>query len=65
MSIAEKVFEAVKALPDQQAAEVLDFAERLKAKQAKERRQQLDEFFKPYQTDLGNFKFDRDEANAR
>jgi hypothetical protein len=33
-------------LPDQQAAEVLYFAERLKAKQAKERRQQLDEFFK-------------------
>lgn len=32
MSIAEKVFEAVKALPEQQAAEVLSFAEGLKAK---------------------------------
>jgi len=30
--IAEKVFEAVKALPEQQAAEVLDFAEFLQAK---------------------------------
>lgn len=30
--IAEKVFEAVKALPEQQAAEVLDFAEFLRAK---------------------------------
>jgi len=55
----------VKTLPDQQAAEVLDFVERLKAKQTEERRQQLDEFFKPYQTDLSNFKFDREDANAR
>jgi|GEM_PF-1772658 len=31
-NIAEKVFEAVKALPEQQAAEVLDFAEFLQAK---------------------------------
>lgn len=31
-AIAEKVFEAVKALPEPQAAEVLDFVERLKAK---------------------------------
>lgn len=30
--IAEKVFEAVKTLPDQQAEEVLDFVEFLKAK---------------------------------
>jgi hypothetical protein len=29
--IAEKVFEAVKALPDEQAAEVLNFVEGLKA----------------------------------
>ena len=65
MSIAEKVFEAVKALPEQQAAEVLDFVEHLRAKQAEERRQQLDEFFKLYQTDLSGFKFDRNEANAR
>ncbi|WNB74541.1 DUF2281 domain-containing protein [Methylomonas koyamae] len=65
MSIAEKVFEAVKTLPEQQAAEVLDFVEHLKAKQTEERRQGLDEFFKPYQIDLSNFNFDRDEANAR
>jgi hypothetical protein len=31
-SIAEKVFETVKALPDQQAAEVLSFAQALQAK---------------------------------
>jgi hypothetical protein len=34
--IAEKVFEAVKTLPDQQAAEVLDFVELLKAKTEQE-----------------------------
>lgn len=65
MTIAEKVFDAVKDLSDQQAAEVLDFVEHLKAKQADERRKQLDEFFKSYQTDLSGFKFDRDKANAR
>lgn len=31
-TIAEQVYEAVKALPEQQAAEVLDFAEFLQAK---------------------------------
>ena len=35
--IAEKVFEAVKSLPEQQAAEVLDFVEFLKSKTQKER----------------------------
>ena len=34
--IAEKVFEAVKTLPVQQAAEVLDFVEFLKSKTQKE-----------------------------
>jgi len=34
--IAEKVFEAVKTLPEQQAAEVLDFVEFLKSKTQKE-----------------------------
>lgn len=32
MSIVEKIFEAVKTLPEQQAAEVLDFAEFLKTR---------------------------------
>ncbi|WNV04105.1 DUF2281 domain-containing protein [Candidatus Methylospira mobilis] len=41
--IAEKIFEAVKTLPDQQAAEVLDFAEFLKARQASQRTNALEE----------------------
>lgn len=32
MNIAERVYETVKTLPEQQAAEVLDFAEFLKSK---------------------------------
>ena len=36
-NIAEKVFEALKTLPEQQAAEVLDFVEFLKSKAQKER----------------------------
>lgn len=35
-NIAEKVFEAVKTLPEQQAAEVLNFAEALQAKRMEE-----------------------------
>ena len=35
-NIAEKVFEAVKALPEKQAAEVLNFAEALQAKRTEE-----------------------------
>jgi len=36
-NIAEKIFEAVKNLPEQQATEVLDFVEFLKSKTQKER----------------------------
>lgn len=68
-SIAEQVFEAVKSLPEQQAAEVLDFAEFLQAKSSQNEEQmkmaELKAFFVPYQKDLTNFKFDREEANAR
>ena len=32
MSIAERIYETVKTMPEQQAAEVLDFAEYVKAK---------------------------------
>jgi Protein of unknown function (DUF2281) len=32
MSIADRIYEAVKTMPEQQAAEVLDFAEFLQAK---------------------------------
>ncbi|MDD1610949.1 MAG: DUF2281 domain-containing protein [Methylococcaceae bacterium] len=36
-NIAEKIFEAVKNLPEQQATEVLDFVEFLKSKTQKKR----------------------------
>ena len=38
MNIAEKIYEAVKALPEQTACEVLSFAESLIAKQVEEER---------------------------
>ncbi len=36
MNIAERVFEAVKAMPERQAAEVLNFAEALQARKEEE-----------------------------
>jgi len=38
MNIAERIYETVKTLPEHTAAEVLDFAESLKAKQADDER---------------------------
>jgi hypothetical protein len=73
--IAEKIFEVVKTLPDQQAAEILDFAEFLQARQTgqlhlpeedqEKRKARLLECFSKFQIDLTGFKFDREEANAR
>jgi hypothetical protein len=66
MSIAEKIYETVKALPEQQAAEVLSFAESLKARQeAAKRKAALLECFSRFRIDMSGFKFDREEANAR
>jgi phage shock protein A len=74
-SIAEKVFETVKSMTDQQAAEVLDFAEFLivrKEAQAptggelrEQRKADLMREFAKFHVDMSDFKFDREEANAR
>ena len=61
MTIAEKVVDAVKDLSDQQAAEVLDFVEHLKAKQREKALETLDKY-------RGRFiaeKFNRDECYDR
>ena len=42
MSIAEKIYEAVKVLPDQDAAEVFDFVALLQARQEKNRLEALE-----------------------
>lgn len=61
MSIAEKIIEAVKDLPDQQATEVLDFVEHLKAMHREKALGTLDKY-------RGRFvaeKFNRDECYDR
>ena len=42
-NIAEKISEAVKTLPDQDAAEVLDFVELLQARQVKRRSEEQEQ----------------------
>lgn len=76
MGYAEKIYERVKLLPDPVAEEVLDFAEFVAARRADEaapvgeagfshRRAEIERTFAKYRIDLGDFKFDREEANAR
>ena len=68
MSIAEKIIEAVKDLPDQQAAEVLDFVEHLKAKQVEDKRQKREKALATLDKYLGIYdgeKFDRAELHER
>ena len=68
MSIAEKIIEAVKDLPDQQAAEVLDFVEHLKAKQAEDTRQKREKALATLDRYRGIYdgaKFDRAELHER
>lgn len=67
-AIAEKVFEAVKTLPDQQAAEVLDFAERLKARLEAEKQAKRERALAVLNKHRGRFKaekFDREECYDR
>lgn len=68
MSIAEKIYETVKALPEQQAAEVLDFAESLKTKQEAEDRARRDRALATLAKYRGRFKtekFNREECYDR
>ena len=74
-SIAEKIVETIKYLPDQQILEILAFAEALKNRQtgimeaahekSGERKAKLLGCFSQFQIDMTAFKFDREEANAR
>ena len=68
MSITEKVFEAVKTLSEQQAAEVLDFVEFLKAKTAQEkgeRKQKALATLDKYRGLYDGAAFNRDELYDR
>ena len=66
MNTAEKIYETVKALPERQAAEILTVVEALKAEQeTAQRKAALLECFSQFRIDMSDFKFDRDDANAR
>lgn len=67
-TIPEKIFELVKTLPEQQAAEVLDFVEGLKAKQAEDQRIRRENALAVLAKYRGRFKagkFNRDECYDR
>lgn len=67
-TIAEQVYEAVKALPDQQAAEVLDFAEFLQAKKGQQlaaRREQALAVLDSYVGLYDGTPFNREELHER
>jgi hypothetical protein len=68
MGIAEKIYEVVKGLPDPQAAEILDFAENIKARGAAvvpaQRRVDL-ALFRRYRGAYDGSKIKRDELHDR
>jgi hypothetical protein len=60
------------SLPLAKQAEVLDFIEFLKVKQSRAEDastprtiEEIEAFFRSFNVDTSNFKFDREEANAR
>lgn len=67
-AIAEKIFETVKALPEQQAAEVLSFAESLKARQEAEAQARREKALATLEKYRGRYKaeaLDREECYER
>jgi hypothetical protein len=64
MTLAEKIFDEVRALPDPQARKVLDFIGFLKSTQGNDRRAALAELAR-YRGRFKAEKFSRDELYAR
>ncbi|MBL6987766.1 MAG: DUF2281 domain-containing protein [Methylobacter sp.] len=68
MNIAERIYATVKTLPEHTAAEVLDFAESLKAKQADDERIRRENALATLAKYRGRFKvgkFNREECYDR
>ncbi len=68
MSIAEQVFDAVKALPEQQAAEVLNFVEFLKTKSKRQHSDKRENAFATLDKYAGLYdgsRFSREELHER
>ena len=67
-SIAEKIYESVKSLPDNKAGEVLDFVEALKNKQVQEQQSRKADALATLAKYRGRFvadSFNRDELYDR
>lgn len=68
MNIAEQIYETVKTLPEQSACEVLDFAEKLKAKQVENEQARKEKALATLAKYRGRFKaekFNREECYDR
>ena len=73
MNTAELIFQEAKTLSEPLCAEVLDFIGYLRTRHPvpsapgdkAARLAELEAFFAPYQRDLSQFRFNRDEANER
>jgi hypothetical protein len=68
MNIAERIYETVKTMPEQTACEVLNFAEKLKAKQSEEEQTRRENALATLAKYRGRFKaekFERDECYDR
>lgn len=73
MNTADLIYQEAKTLSEPLCAEVLDFIGYLRTRypilptpgDKMARLAELEAFFAPYQRDLSQFRFDRDEANER
>lgn len=72
MGYADIIAREVNSLPEEKQAEVLDFIEFLKTRHPRagetampKTAEEIEQFFRSFNVDTSNFKFDRDEANAR
>ena len=73
LNAAELIYQEAKTLSEPLCAEVLDFIGFLRTRHPvpsasvdkAARLAKLEAFFAPYQRDLSQFRFDRDEANER
>lgn len=72
MGYADIIAREANSLPEEKQAEVLDFIEFLKTRQFREKNSsvsmaadEIERFFRSFNVNTRDFKFSRDEANAR
>lgn len=72
MGYSDAIAREAETLPPEKQAEVLDFIAFLKARQrlpvlasAPKTAEEIEAFFRSFKVDISEYKFDRDDANAR